>query len=301
VPYEHAAIGPQASSQRPTAPGYSFGSSSREAEARVFISKAHEQLKPSVHSPGPVYKLPSQLGVGKGFSFGSSKQRHQRRAPYPDSSIDLIEATVDSQTVKFDTPKGYLFGTESKGCMLNATILQTHPQVNYGLLSPGPVAYTPNEMCIARNPEQYSIASKHTGGELQAQTPANVGPGRYKHQAAIGTQISSVKKSLASWTMGKAKRFPESRTEPTAVEVPLNLPGVNAMGTQVKSRKATAAAFGFGTSTRDHKAKTFLVQTPLDKGPANFLPKPNLRHPKLPMEKELVKWTPRGCGNQGMN
>jgi hypothetical protein len=285
------------SSQNPTPPAFTFGVASRESQERVFISKKHEKLKPSLESPGPIYKMVSTTGEGPKPSFGTSPQRVEIRAQYPDSSVDLIEGSVDSQKIKFDLPKRFLFGSESKDCNKNAVILKHHPQANLGMLSPGPLAYYPKKETVEKKSESYTISMKTPILGSQPQTPRNVGPGKYEN-VATAMDHDSTKKRFKGFMFGKQRRFPEPEMDKAVLQVS---PPLNSMGSQLSSRKATSPRYGFGTATREAKSKTFLAQVPEDLGPASALGKVHMFHPVLPVEKDVIKWTPRGIGNQGMN
>jgi len=287
----------QPSSQNPTPPSYTFGVASREAQEKVFISMKHEKLKPAMDSPGPIYSMVTTTGEGPKHSFGTSPQRVEIRAQYPDSSVDLIEGNVDSQKIKFDNPKKFLFGSESKDCNKNAVILKHHPQANLGMLSPGPLAYYPKKETVERKTEAYTISMKTPILGSQPQTPRNVGPGKYAALMAA-MDYDSTKKRFKGFMFGKQKRFPEPETDRTTLEIS---PPLNSMGNQLNSRKSTSPRYGFGSATREAKAKTFLAQVPEDLGPASALGKVRMMHPILPVEKDVIKWTPRGVGVQGLN
>jgi hypothetical protein len=285
------------SSQNPTPPSFTFGVASRDSQDKVFISKKHAQLKPSMDSPGPIYKMLTTTGDGPKHSFGTSPQRVEIRAQYPDSSVDLIEGSVDSQKIKFDQSKRFLFGSESKDCNKNAVILKHHPQANLGMLSPGPLAYYPKKETVERKTEAYTISMKTPILGSQPQTPRNVGPGKYEN-VANAMDHDSTKKRFKGFMFGKQKRFPETESDKAVLHIS---PPLNSMGSQLSSRKATSPRYGFGSATRDAKAKTFLAQVPEDLGPASALGKVHMFHPILPVEKEVIKWTPRGIGYQGLN
>jgi hypothetical protein len=286
--FDVPSIGKQDSSQKPTAPAHSFGSCSRDRQHhKVFLSEDHETRKATMYSPGPVYSIPSAVGEGPSYGFGTAPQRHHGRAKYPDTSVDLTGATVDSQSCKFHATKGVVFGTEQKAETNNTVLLKTHPQAHFGKESPGPTAYTPRDKDVTRQTEpRYSLGEKTKILSTKAQTPRNVGPGSYPPTASMGEQPSSAKKSMPSWSFGNSKRMPPLRKSDAVLDPN---PDLSAFGQQVLSGKKSSAYFGFGTATRDHKAKTFLVQTPLDKGPRATMPTPRQHHPKLAPEKEIIK------------
>ncbi|CAE8665091.1 unnamed protein product, partial [Polarella glacialis] len=110
--FDVKSVGRQADSKKDTMPAFSFGTGSREvASLKVFLSKKHCKCKAVLNSPGPVYSIPSTVGEGPRFGFGQDEQRSSRVNRYPDSSVDLTCATVDSQKVKFSSTAGVHFGT----------------------------------------------------------------------------------------------------------------------------------------------------------------------------------------------
>jgi hypothetical protein len=218
------------------------------------------------------------------------------RAQYPDSSVDLIEGSVDSQKYKFPASKRFLFGSESKNCNKNAVVLKHHPQAMLGILSPGPQAYNPKKGVAEKSTECYTISEKTPILGSQPQTPRTVGPGKYTPEATI--DFDSTRKRFAGFAFGRQRRFPEPEPDRTTLAIS---PRLTSMGEQLSSKKSTSPRYGFGSATREAKSKTFLAQVPEDKGPASAWGKMALAHPILPLEKEVIKWTPRGLGHQGMN
>jgi len=287
--FDVPSMGKQDSSQKPTAPAYSMGSCSRERHAKVYMGAENEKRKGGMNSPGPVYSLASTVGEGAKFGFGTAPQREHGRAKYPDTSVDLTGATVDSQKHKFHATIGTVFGTEQKSDNKNSIVLRVHPALNYGMASPGPTAYTPVDKDVTRPTEpKFSLGEKTKIMATQAQTPRNVGPGSYPPGTSMGEQPTSARRSMPSWSFGNAKRMPPLRKSDAVLDPN---PDLSAFGAQVLSGKKSSAYYGFGTATREHKAKTFLVQTGLDKGPRAVMPTPRQHHPKMAPEKEMIKYS----------
>lgn len=284
--FDVPSIGKQDNSQKKTAPAHAFGTCSRERRQKVFMGKELETTKCTMNSPGPVYSLATSVGEGAQYGFGTAPQRLHGRAKYPDTSVDLTGATVDSQKCKFPTTKGVVFGTEQVGEMKNAVLLKSHPQASYGKASPGPTAYTPRDKDVTKVSEpKFSLGEKTKILSAKSQTPRNVGPGSYPPPTSMGGQPSSGKKSMPSWSFGNSKRMPPLRKSDAVLDPN---PELSAFGSQVSSSKKSAASYGFGTATREHKAKTFLVQTGLDTGPRGQWPTPRQHHPVLATEKEII-------------
>ncbi|KAF4651693.1 hypothetical protein FOL47_000251, partial [Perkinsus chesapeaki] len=118
-----SALGHQTDSIKPSRPAYSFGLGTRDAREKLFLSKEHEKLMPASCSPGPVYRLQSNHDDFHSYTFGHAPQRPAPRKRYPDPSIDLTDALVDSQPFKYPAVKGTVFGSDPKGQIKNATIM----------------------------------------------------------------------------------------------------------------------------------------------------------------------------------
>lgn len=108
----------------------------------------------------------------------------------------------------------------------------------------------------------------------------------------------STRQTLPQWGFSKAHRFPQSKPDLTVLEPK---PNNSAMGKQVLSRSRSAPSPGFGTATRDHRSKTGCYILPEDKGPANDMGEKHMHHPKLQLEKVVVKYSPSGISVQGFN
>ncbi|EER00906.1 hypothetical protein Pmar_PMAR002976 [Perkinsus marinus ATCC 50983] len=280
-------VGHQRDSLKPTRPSYSFGLGTRGAREKLFISKEHEKLMPPRCSPGPVYRVESQI-EDHSYTFSTAAQRPSQKKRYPDSSVDLTNALVDSQPLKYPTVKGTIFGTDPKGHIKNATILKNHASAFYGRISPGPTAYSPDDKQTSRTPRapRAILGSKTKILASECQTPAVVGPGTYPSPTSMGTQHLSQKwdrahrRNLSSYTFSKARRAGE-RSKKSSVDTmdrvdSTSRGAISSIGEQHDSRIATAPKFGFGTATRDHKAKTFLVRIPGDTGPSDSWAKPSV-------------------------
>jgi hypothetical protein len=291
--FDVPAMGKQHSSQKKTAPAHSFGSCSRDRQQqKLFMSEEHERRKATMASPGPVYSVPSAVGEGPKAGFGTSPQRQHGRAQYPDSSVDVTGATVDSQNCKFPSTKGVHFGTDLKDNMKNSVLIRTHPQANMGMESPGPFAYDPKDRDVTRIKEpRYSLGQKTKILATHAQTPRNVGPGSYPPTASMGEQPKSEKRSNPSFSFGNEKRMPALKKSDAVLDPHPDIGSLSSFGRQVVSNQKSSPGYGFGTATRDHKAKTFLVQTGLDKGPKHEWGPTPQDHPRLPKEKEMVKYS----------
>jgi hypothetical protein len=297
--FDCRAVGEQADGMRPSAPIYSFGKGTRDQMDKIFLSAHAEKIKGNRDTPGPIYNVPNDLGQAPKFGFGTGPQRVYVKpgGKYPDSSVDLIMHTVDSGYAKFQTPPAFYFGTEAKDCMKNAAITKNHQAAVSGAIGPGPAAYIPNINSSLEEAPSYPFGVKTKILELPSSTPLGVGPGKYALNKAIGKQALSTRSTLPSWSMNKSKRFPNSKPDMTVLEP--KIPGT--LGKQVLSRTKSAPCFGFGTATRDHRSKTGCYILPEDSGPANDKGHFRGEHPKLQMQKMVVKYSGPTMNYQGYN
>jgi len=286
-------LGPN--SQKERMPAFSFGTASRELAAKkVFISKKHEKGKAPLNSPGPVYNPPSYLGASPKYSFGTDDQRSQRKAKYPDSSVDLTCATVDSQGIKFHGTKGVHFGTEGRLSNKNAEIVRVHPASALGVESPGALEYSPNDKKVSTKPPEYSFgpaSPSQPSGKVVPRIPLSLtgaprtlGPGSHSIPSGMGSQMNSARSNAPSWGFGSSSRdgpLPDSR--------PLmdTAPDLSSLGKQVVSSARNAPKHSFGSATREHVSRTALIQTAADKGPRANMPKPNF-HLDLPAPSRSI-------------
>jgi len=293
------ALGRQHNSTKETMPSYSFGTGVRGAANKVFISKRHEKRKCVMNSPGPVYGIPSTVGGGPKHGFGTEEQRHKNRAEYPDSSVDLTCSLVDSQKLKFSTTKGVHFGTEPRMNSKNAEPIQGNEGSNLCTQSPPSFDYEPGYGLVTKTMPEYSFGPRDAKpGEKCATrsihmpatgTPRRVGPGSHSQPAGVGQQPNSARKSAPAWSFGGRKtqssNAPRDRPFPSLDPEP----ELSSLGKQVVSSARSAPSCGFGTSTREHSARTYLIVTEADRGPAAKMPPAKFHLEMPPIQKHLPK------------
>lgn len=295
--FDTQAIGRQSNSRKETMPAYSFGTGSRDvATMKVYISAKHQKSKGTMNSPGPVYSQNTTVGAGPQFGFGTDEQRKHSKAKYPDSSVDLTCASVDTQAVKFHATKAVHFGTESRMSCANAEVVRVHPGIMFGQESPGALEYNPNEQTIIKKTAEYSFgpgAGPQTTGKIVPRitlpltgTPRTVGPGSNTVQPALGEQANSARKSAPAWGMGNPSRREGQGQTAALLDTSANL---SSIGKQVVSSARSAPQCGFGSATRDHVARTALITTQADRGPAAAMPKPNFHLDLPPPSKNISK------------
>lgn len=289
--FDVPAIGRQHNSNKETMPSFSFGTGIR-GSTKIFISKKHEKRKAVLNSPGPVYGIPSSVGYGPKFGFGTEEGRPVNKAQYPDSSVDLTCSTVDSQTVKFSSTAGVHFGTEPRMNPKNAEALRANPTTNLCTQSPISFDYNPDDTVITKTRPEYSFGPREAKlGEKPSTrihipktgTPRHVGPGSHPQPDGVGPQPSSARKSAPSWSFGGKKAATTPRDRNMGLIDPS--PELSSLGKQVVSGSRSAPSAGFGTSTRDHSARTYLVVTEADRGPAATMPKAQFHLEMPPVQK----------------
>ena len=230
-------LGVQHDSRKASAPVFGFGSSDRNALAKVYISAEHNRADFGKLGPGAVYDVKSGFGA-------------------QDSS-------------KNATPPAFSFGTASRFLKPSAARAKRNPQV------PGPGAYAP-ETSIGKCVDSNKITEAafgfgtstrdHAAKVFLSAEQAKVffglespGPAAYKVLSGVGAQTSSRNRTAPGYSIPK-----EQRLKYDYVERAKRLPGAGlydrpgAVGPQVEATKATRPTVGFGTSTRDHAAKVFL-------------------------------------------
>ncbi|CAK9060821.1 Uncharacterized protein SCF082_LOCUS33445 [Durusdinium trenchii] len=280
-----SALGAQADSTKRTGPAHSFGTA--KGGVKVFISKKLAKSKIGVGTPGPVYHVPSTVGAAPSFSFGSDEARKHPSAKYPDSSVDLTSATVDTQKVKFhSTPQVHL-GSEDRSSLKNAEILRTNAELAMGMESPSALEYFPKE--IHKTVPAYSFASKMRKPKeetrvqtLQLGSPRTLGPGSHAPATSLGNQPTSPRRTAPAWSMsGKSPRNPPP-TELLAIEDKV----FSSIGKQVLSTIRSPPGVGVAKSTRDQSNRTALYVSDMDR-PA-MGPKPTF-HMDLPVKSSVAR------------
>mmetsp|Transcript_49036 Transcript_49036/g.110257 ORF Transcript_49036/g.110257 Transcript_49036/m.110257 type:complete len:254 (-) Transcript_49036:40-801(-) len=233
-------------------------------------------------------------GPVRGFGFGTDEQRKHPKAKYPDSSVDLNCATVDSQPLKYHSTQQVHFGSEEKLGTKNAEIIRVHPGVALGIASPGALEYSPNEKEVVKKPPEYSFGPKEppaTNGKAMPRlslrptgAPRALGPGSHTLAPGLGRQPLSARTTAPSHSFGHPTRRDGSE-EPRGVFNPVQ--DFSSLGRQVVGSARSAPQHGFGSATRDNVARTRLVQMSADKGPAERLGKVNF-HLDLPAPAKRI-------------
>jgi len=253
---------------------------------KVYMSRKMEKSKAKLNSPGPVYDIPSAVGAAPSFSFGTDVQRKHDPKKYPDSTVDLTCATVDTQKVKYTKTPGCHFGTEQKLSLKNAEILRTHAGLALGAESPSALEYHVKE--VAKRVPAYSFgpAESMTPRKpeprvqlLQSSTPARVGPGSHPKPSSIGQQPMSPRPTAPAWTMPGRSPREKTQTEALAIEDKV----FSSIGKQVLSTIRSPPSVATTKSTRDQVNRTALFVSEMDETDTARGPKPhfNLELPAI--------------------
>lgn len=201
----------------------------------------------------------------------SYEQRKHPSAKYPDSSVDLIGATVDTQKVKFHSTPQVHMGSEDRSSLKNAEILRTNAELAMGMESPGALEYFPKE--VRRTLPAYSFARKPESRVqlLQMSTPRKIGPGSHAPATSMGHQPTSPRPNAPAWTMtGKSPRD-DGPPELLAIEDKV----FSSIGKQVLSTIRSPPGIGVTKSTRDQSNRTALYVGEKDR--VTVGPKPTFR------------------------
>lgn len=273
-------LGKQASSERPSAPEYGFGTAERaQLNAKLFVSKDMVQDKFGTASPGPVYKPTAVDGRFQNAphqSFGTS-HRHdittmKRSAhPQPGPGQYTIPGSVsrqhDSQKFSYSSWK---FGTSTRADQAKVFVSPAHAKsVTEFIDSPGPTAYGHKGSLGNQSDSRKTTNESYgmgTSDRFFYDNPtqmdkASPGPGTYTLRSAQGRQVTSNKTSYP------ISSFPRADRDRTATTVYLgpkqqqafwgrNSPGpavyspTASVGGQVSSEKPNAPKSGFGTADR---------------------------------------------------
>lgn len=292
-------IGEQPSSMRPSSARYSFGTSTRADRTRVAIPHTRGNAKKDDvdrigrTSPGAIYDIPEMLGRAPTNVFGTQPRETTARYQYPDSSTDLSYGVVDSQKVKFRSARRAVMGTEPRDEIRNAEILARDPDAGKLKESPGAI-YEPDDTKARPNSAPlWTMRPKTPINEGRTATGTRVGPNSYRTQEAIGPQVSSKKKTARSSSFGRASRFPTTKKQTGGAD---DGDAISSMGRQVNGRYKSHPSCSFGSSTREHTARTAFLQVAKDMGPRGKMAPPRVEHPNIAPQREFIDFgskTPR--------
>jgi len=222
-------FGQQELSHRPSPPSYGFGSSTRGNASKMFMGAEHAKTyNYGAETPGPRYQLVNAIGTqqegGKSthpqWAFGTDERFGDRRKQTsPGPGAYDGDSALNKQIYsQRSTHPKYGFGTGGRTHTAKLFISQAHAEADYGTASPGP-AYI-------NNAHSQLSGAKYGFGTAE----------RFSRVA---------QKQGSDW----------DSPGPTAYDTSS---GTTGTGVQQSSRCISQPSFGFGSSTRHHRAKLFV-------------------------------------------
>jgi len=186
-------VGRQSSSKRPSSAQYGFGTASRAAANKVFISQQHmagSAFGAEVfRSPGPASaanKRPASAGYSYGFG---SEPRFQRVGAASNSTAGGAPGPGSYATQKTD----HTFGKQP------VSIRETNPLFGFG---------TATRDDMAQVFVSHDMAKNQQGGRT-----ISPGPGEYKVPQGVGKQKTTRGRPAPAWGFGTSTRTPLRRSD----------------------------------------------------------------------------------------
>jgi len=292
-------IGAQAQSQRNTAPSYGISKTGREHREKVFITE--KMIKPNrLCREGPlggaVYDLPSTLNPKPEIKMASGKRPDiwGTRKPEDVPSNDALFIIPDSQNFRYPKQADMKIGTEPRGKLNQAELMQAHAAAFFGRGSPGPAGvggdYGPDfSVTKPRIGPARKFGVKITKPDwMQTSTlPAEVGPGRYpRKDIAVGPQYLSQRRNQSVHAFPRGPKFAKVRSADTISQLDA---AISCFGKQKLGKNKSEPSINFNCDTRRARDRTQVCRTDLDKGPVAFMPKMSFSMPSLPSEKAVMR------------
>lgn len=297
--FDVKSLGRQFQSKRETAPSFSISKCGRAQRDKVFISKEASNSQVNPDTPGAIYEVAvSTLNLETGQRFGKGPQRTFGRwkAKYPDSSVDTLQRTVDTQPFRYKNWLSIKFGTEELGLTNNIELMKAHIVAFQGKDSPGP-QYMASKV---ENTSKYTTFPKvpfgvktmvgsmyATSKEAQNNT---VGPNSYPPRVSLGKQNLSQNRNAVTHAFPKGSRFGRRAAQTDAPVPDMNL---SSFGRQLRNTRRTEPRVGFSNAGRSGAQKMTRCLSDLDKPTA--LGRQFLSHPDICKESKLI----RNSGSSG--
>lgn len=297
-----AALGNQFQSARKSAPSYGISKVGRNAREPVYISEEHTRIQRiGRESPvgGHVYDVPSTLqtkgtiGFGKGERTDFTTISAGREDPEDLPTNDALGITPDSQPFKYRRQPTIMVGTEPRGKLKDAFLIKNHASAFFGRQSPGPAAIGPEygptiNPCRERMAPARPFGVKYkTNWMKYGDNPDQVGPGRHERKdVSIGPQHLSKRRNQSVHAIGKEQRFPKAKVANDQISQ-LDA-ATSCFGKQALHKNTSEPSVGFGSGSRDNRARTKICITKLDEGPRANMTKFTTSMPSLPSEKMIM-------------
>ena len=279
-----SSFGSQPLSVHPSASSFGFGSSSRGAFQRQYLSPEHAMAMGGNNSPGAIYNMLSSISkqplsnnsTSAKFSFGTAerigdknKQRKNNMKPGPGAY--KMPSSIASQIVS--TKKSAAspsFGSSTRDNQQKLFMTTDHEKIHYGRHSPGPSIYQATS-CFgiqqnARNrssPMWRMAKSSRFEYDYEKRASKLPGAGQYVAGSSVGKMVVSQKKTMPKFSFGKGTRDAKAKLFTSAdhekSQYGKHSPGPtksvtdSSMGRQILSRRSSHNAWSFGSAVR----KTF--------------------------------------------
>lgn len=241
----HTSFGKLPLADERSAPGYSFGSSTRAQNKKLY---AGEDLTVSAanSSPGPKYlvKQGAVLPSPPKFSLGKEAKGSAPKGYDYFEIRDTISNPGKSKQYTLKDAGSTKFGTSTRNPPLDSSF------------SPGPQYHPPQRLDGASAPRYSLGARRPLPGVLgsKAGTPALVGPGRYAPERAT---FSSAHQSPRTWSIPRQERKTLETYSPAKHQTyDLSV----SCGPQHVSRRRTSPKYSFGNASRDQVKRTGMFQ-----------------------------------------
>lgn len=312
-----SALGKQSQSQRETIPTHKISTVGRHHYDGVYISEGHTRTaKIGRESPpgGPIYQTKSSLG-GVSYGFGTAKRdittlkrtttnRNKPGefiTPIPEDKDDMptndaLGACPDSQHFKYSRDPAIIMGTEPRGQLKDAFLLQSNPAAFYASESPGPAAvggeFGPNYKVTQRElapARKFGARTQHKGTNWMrfGDNPDEVGPGRHERKDnSLGKQHLTQRRNQPCNKFGNAPKFQRDSSEGSISNLDA---AKSSLGKQALARNRSEPSINFSADNRATRSKTMLCMTSQDRGPTACMPKFVARQPQLPMERHVMR------------
>jgi len=285
-------LGHQNYSQHRNSPSWQMGTSTREMQNKVFISRAHAKISTNGKStPAPQYCLTGSVGRQVEGSRDSSPQwrigtaprftnrDHRSIGPGPAAHDNSVSAVGRQRTSIKPSSPTFGFGSSNRHIESKRFISSLHGTVNYGSVGPGPMTSSHSIDTTGRRSgfgtaDRFNCASGARGAE-----PLSPGPAAYDvKMSSVGAQtFNSSMVSQPAVGLGGAGRSEFSRvfiSHMHRVSSPDMSPGpasinnaFSSIGKQPHMRGRSAPTWGFSKAERFPPLR--LTNSP---GPGSYSP-----------------------------
>lgn len=288
-------MGKQSQSARHSAPHYTLSKVDRSQREAMYISDAHTRTLMIGRTGAGSYNLP-KTDSGPSVSFTRAKQ-NDLLPPSQDGgglySNDELCHHVDNQHLKYDRQATILVGTEPRGKLKDAALLETHSAAFFGRDSPGPASVGPKfgpniGPTRPRMAPAGPFGQKLKGNWLKySDVPDNVAPNLYERKDnAFGEQHLTHRRNQAVNRFGNAPKFPKTRNSDAVSQLDA---ARSCLGKQPLARNRSESSVAFGKGTRDGRSRAALCMTRSDEGPRASMPKFTASMPSLPSQNQTMR------------